>query len=277
MAWTENLAPGPALRARSVAAACGGDCRRPAPTAKPRQARFPPSRTSGYHPFLDDHRGPRRLALSKRRFARWRASSRPSRWAWACWPPWPADGSAARHSRRSPSWPTTPDRWAHPASTTGCRRPDRATSWKSWAPRFNGLLDRLQESFEQAAAIHRRRLASASYAAHRHARSDRGRAPEGTARRGLSPGLEGLAAAGHHLRRIVEALLFLARADSEGRLAELEPIDLAAWLPEHLESWARTSALERSGTDRSIERARHGSPASPRFLASWSITYRQCA
>jgi two-component system, OmpR family, sensor kinase len=41
-----------------------------------------------------------------------------------------------------------------------------------------------------------------------------------------------------HLRRIVEMLLFLARADAEARLPELERTELSAWLADHLESWA---------------------------------------
>ena len=57
---------------------------------------------------------------------------------------------------------------------------------------------------------------------------------------------------GHHLRRIIEGLLFLARADSEGRLTELEPIDLSAWLAEPPAVLVGTPALERSDTDRSI-------------------------
>jgi heavy metal sensor kinase len=41
-----------------------------------------------------------------------------------------------------------------------------------------------------------------------------------------------------HLRRIVEALLFLARADAEGAVDVLEVIDLSTWLPEHVKRWA---------------------------------------
>jgi signal transduction histidine kinase len=41
-----------------------------------------------------------------------------------------------------------------------------------------------------------------------------------------------------HLGQIVESLLFLARADAEARLPNREPIDLAAWLKEHLRSWS---------------------------------------
>jgi signal transduction histidine kinase len=40
------------------------------------------------------------------------------------------------------------------------------------------------------------------------------------------------------LKRIIEGLLFLARADSEGRLTELESINLSEWLADHLQSWS---------------------------------------
>jgi signal transduction histidine kinase len=37
---------------------------------------------------------------------------------------------------------------------------------------------------------------------------------------------------------LVEALLFLVRADAEAGIPGCEPIDLAAWLPDHLKAWA---------------------------------------
>jgi heavy metal sensor kinase len=40
-----------------------------------------------------------------------------------------------------------------------------------------------------------------------------------------------------HLRQIVEMLLFLARADAEARLPELQWFDLDDWLTHHLETW----------------------------------------
>ena len=40
-----------------------------------------------------------------------------------------------------------------------------------------------------------------------------------------------------HLRQIIESLLFLARADGDVPQASVEPIDLAIWLPTHIESW----------------------------------------
>ncbi|HBI41284.1 MAG TPA: histidine kinase [Planctomycetales bacterium] len=50
-----------------------------------------------------------------------------------------------------------------------------------------------------------------------------------------------------HLRLIVEMLLFLARADAETKLTQLETIDLSAWLADHLQTWAahvRTADLK---------------------------------
>ncbi len=41
-----------------------------------------------------------------------------------------------------------------------------------------------------------------------------------------------------HLRRIVEALLFLARADAESQRPRLEPIELTGWLRDHLAAWS---------------------------------------
>jgi signal transduction histidine kinase len=40
------------------------------------------------------------------------------------------------------------------------------------------------------------------------------------------------------LRQMIDSLLFLARTDSDAPRPELEVIDLAFWLPEHLESWS---------------------------------------
>ncbi len=40
-----------------------------------------------------------------------------------------------------------------------------------------------------------------------------------------------------HLRRLVEMLLFLARADAETRLPDLQALDLGPWLAEHVRGW----------------------------------------
>jgi heavy metal sensor kinase len=53
-----------------------------------------------------------------------------------------------------------------------------------------------------------------------------------------------------HLRRIVEALLFLARADAEAELDGLEVLDVAAWLLEQQRGWSghpRAADLELAG------------------------------
>ena len=52
-----------------------------------------------------------------------------------------------------------------------------------------------------------------------------------------------------HLRHIVEMLLFLARADAEASLPNMETIDVGAWLKEHLEQRLN----QRSGDDTRLE------------------------
>ena len=42
----------------------------------------------------------------------------------------------------------------------------------------------------------------------------------------------------NQLRHILEMLLFLARADSQAKLPQLEVIDLSAWLAEHSQAWS---------------------------------------
>ena len=54
------------------------------------------------------------------------------------------------------------------------------------------------------------------------------------------------------LWRIVEALLFLARADAEAGLPDLERLDLAAWAADHLRAWSgheRAADLRLEGSD----------------------------
>jgi len=41
-----------------------------------------------------------------------------------------------------------------------------------------------------------------------------------------------------HLHRIVESLLFLARANAEARLPVQETLDVKKWLPDYLQTWA---------------------------------------
>jgi signal transduction histidine kinase len=103
---------------------------------------------------------------------------------------------------------------------------------------FNGLLDRLQEAFERQ----RRFTGDASHQLRTPLAALLGQV-EVTLRR-ERPAREYRDTLGlvhrqaTHLRQIVESLLFLARADAEARLPNREPIDLAAWLKEHLRSWS---------------------------------------
>lgn len=103
---------------------------------------------------------------------------------------------------------------------------------------FNGLLDRTQESLESQ----RRFAGDASHQLRTPLTALLGQI-EIALRRDRSP-LEYqhvLAAAqrqGKHLQQIVDSLLFLARADAEARLPNLERLDLAAWLPDQQSTWS---------------------------------------
>jgi signal transduction histidine kinase len=103
---------------------------------------------------------------------------------------------------------------------------------------FNGLLDRLHESFERQRrftgdASHQLRtpltalLGQIEVALRRERSAEEYRQTLATVQRQAV-----------HLRQIVEALLFLARADAEARLPELERLVLDDWLAEHLRSWS---------------------------------------
>jgi heavy metal sensor kinase len=103
---------------------------------------------------------------------------------------------------------------------------------------FNTLLDRLQIAFEQQ----QRFTADASHQLRTPLTVILGRI-EVALRRERSPQeyRDVLVAAqrkANHLAKMVEALLFLARTDSEARPPQLERLDLALWLPQYLQSWA---------------------------------------
>jgi signal transduction histidine kinase len=63
------------------------------------------------------------------------------------------------------------------------------------------------------------------------------------------------------LRHIVEMLLFLARANAEAKLPELEPFDLCSWLANHLPSWERHPRWQdlryEAGTEKPLEVTAH--------------------
>lgn len=102
---------------------------------------------------------------------------------------------------------------------------------------FNGLLDRLHEALERQRrftgdASHQLRTPLAALlgqieVALRHPRS----AEE------YQKTLERVQHQGQHLHRIVEMLLYLARADAEARLENVTPLDLTGWLTTHLQTW----------------------------------------
>jgi signal transduction histidine kinase len=110
------------------------------------------------------------------------------------------------------------------------------------AQSINGLLSRLQESFERQRrftgdASHQLRtpLTAIQGQVDLALRQDR---DSGEYRRVLGV----VQRKTRHLRQIVESLLFLARADGEMMEPLLEPIDLTAWLSEHVDSWRESHA-----------------------------------
>lgn len=105
---------------------------------------------------------------------------------------------------------------------------------------INGLLDRLQESFERQRrftgdASHQLRtpltaiLGQVELALRQDRDVEEYKRVLGIVRRKT-----------RHLRQIVESLLFLARADNETLAPLLERIDLVPWLSAHLRSWQET-------------------------------------
>jgi signal transduction histidine kinase len=103
---------------------------------------------------------------------------------------------------------------------------------------FNGLLDRVQESFQRQ----KRFTGDASHQLRTPLTVMHGQV-EVALRRDRTPqeyrqALESVAVQSDRLRQIIEMLLFLSRADSESKLPHLETIDLGEWLEKHLEQWS---------------------------------------
>jgi signal transduction histidine kinase len=118
-----------------------------------------------------------------------------------------------------------------PTSHTGDELEDLGRS-------FNGLLDRLEESFEQQRrftgdASHQLRTPLTAMLGQIEVALRRARDPEEYRR--VLTAVQGQA---DQLRQIVEMLLFLARADAEPRAPDLERVDLGAWLSQRLLAWA---------------------------------------
>ncbi len=118
-----------------------------------------------------------------------------------------------------------------PVAATGDELEDLSRS-------FNGLLDRLQESFERQRrftgdASHQLRTPLAAILGQVEVALRRDRGAEDY--REVLAGVQDQAG---RLRRIVEALLFLARTDGEARFPGLEAVALETWLGEHLRRWS---------------------------------------
>ncbi|HEX8202189.1 MAG TPA: HAMP domain-containing sensor histidine kinase, partial [Isosphaeraceae bacterium] len=135
-----------------------------------------------------------------------------------------------------------------------CRLPSPGTrdELEEFARGFNGLLDRLHVALERqrqftGQASHQLRTPLAAMIA----------AIEVARRRPRTVGehervLDRLHDDAVRLWRIVEALLFLARADAEAGLPDLERLDLAAWTADHLRAWSgheRAADLRVEGCD----------------------------
>lgn len=125
------------------------------------------------------------------------------------------------------------------AEDAGQRLPESATRDEvaDLGRAFNGLLDRLQESFERqqrftGEASHQLRTPLSALLGQVEVALRRERPVEEYRRV-----LQSMQSEATRLRQIVEALLFLARADKEARQPELQALDLSTWLPRHLETW----------------------------------------
>jgi signal transduction histidine kinase len=120
-----------------------------------------------------------------------------------------------------------------------CRLPSPGTrdELEDFARGFNGLLDRLhvalerQRQFTGQASHQLRTPLAALIAAIEVAR----RRPRSVLEHERV--LDGLRDDAVRLWRVVEALLFLARAEAEARLPDLQPLDLAAWAAELAHAW----------------------------------------
>ncbi len=116
--------------------------------------------------------------------------------------------------------------------------PETGDELEDFARSFNGLLDRLNESLERqkqftGQASHQLRTPLAGVIAAIEVARRRPRSVQEHERV-----LDRVHGDSLRLWEVVEALLFLARADAEAVLPDLEPINLADWLPDHLHNWS---------------------------------------
>jgi two-component system, OmpR family, sensor kinase len=130
--------------------------------------------------------------------------------------------------------------------------PGTGDELEDFARSFNGLLDRLHVALERqrqftGQASHQLRTPLAALIAAIEVARRRPRTVEEHERL-----LDRLHDDAVRLWRVVEALLFLARADAEAGLPDLERLDLAAWAADHLRGWSgheRAADLRFEGPD----------------------------
>lgn len=130
--------------------------------------------------------------------------------------------------------------------------PGTGDELEAFAQSFNGLLERMhvalerQRQFTGQASHQLRTPLAALIAAIEVAR----RRPRTVSEHEVV--LERLNGDAVRLWRVVEALLFLARADAEAELPNLEQLDLATWAADHLRAWsdhARAADLQFTWTE----------------------------
>jgi signal transduction histidine kinase len=134
---------------------------------------------------------------------------------------------------------------------------------EDFARSFNGLLDRLHVALERqrqftGQASHQLRTPLAALIAAIDVARRRPRTVEEHERL-----LDRFHEDAGRLWRVVEALLFLARADAEAELPDLERLDLAAWAEDHLRTWAgheRAADLQFEPSDGDPPRTRAHRP-----------------
>jgi signal transduction histidine kinase len=214
-------------------------------------------------PTRDERRGPPGHDRPPRVLAAW-ASLEPVeaeiRWLAAILPLislglWALAAAIGRHFARRALAPLT--RMAESARTMPfddgrLSSPGTRDELEDFARSFNGLLDRLhvalerQRQFTGQASHQLRTPLAALIAAIEVAR----RRPRTVAEHERI--LDRLHDDAARLWRVVEALLFLARADAEAELPDLERLDLAAWAADHLRAWSgheRAAELRFEGRD----------------------------
>jgi signal transduction histidine kinase len=133
--------------------------------------------------------------------------------------------------------------------------PGTSDELEDFARSFNGLLDRLHVALERqrqftGQASHQLRTPLAALIAAIEVARRRPRTAEEHERV-----LDRLHDDASRLWRVVEALLFLARADADAALPDLETVDLAAWTADHLLAW--------SGHERAADLRFEGGEAGP--------------